>query len=133
MNRVSCLDRCLVQGQLSRQVSGEQGQLSRQVSGEQGQLSRQVSGEQGQLSRQVSGELHMKREEVSGGLGIYACKHRHTHARTYTHKSQEVGGTLIGEDRLVVMTGAEWVEAHNCFHGFQGFDAIPFPPFRTLL
>ena len=33
-------------------------------------------------------------------------------------RSQEVGGTLIGEDRLVVMAGAEGVQTHV-------FDAIP--------
>lgn len=42
--------------------------------------------------------------------------------------SQEVGGTLIGEDRLQVMTGAESVE-WNQIHQTRGFhvsDAIPF-------
>jgi hypothetical protein len=44
---------------------------------------------------------------------------------------QEVGGTLIGEDRLVVMTGAElveWYQTHQT-HGFQMFDANLFAPF----
>ena len=49
--------------------------------------------------------------------------------------SQEVGGTLIGEDRLVVMAGAEsveWYQLHQP-HGFHVFDAIPFTPFQALL
>ena len=48
---------------------------------------------------------------------------------------QEVGGTLIGEDGLVVMTGAEsveWYQMHQT-SGFYEFDAIPFAPFRILL
>ena len=52
--------------------------------------------------------------------------------------SQEVGGTLIGVEGLVVMTGAEsveWYQIHptHGFHGFQVFDAIPFAPFRPVL
>lgn len=43
--------------------------------------------------------------------------------------AQEVGGTLIGEDRLVVMAGEEWYQTH----GFHVFDAIPFTPFQPLL
>ena len=51
-----------------------------------------------------------------------------------TLKSQEVGGTLIGENELVVMTGAEsveWFQIHQT-NGFQVFDEIPFAPFRPL-
>jgi hypothetical protein len=49
--------------------------------------------------------------------------------------TQEVGGTLIGEDGLMVMTGVESVELYQThgFHGFQEFDAVPFAPFRPLL
>ena len=50
-------------------------------------------------------------------------------------RSQEVGGTFIRENRLVVMTGAELVEWYQIqkTHCFQVFDAIPFAPFRPLL
>jgi hypothetical protein len=44
-------------------------------------------------------------------------------------------GTFIGENGLVVMTGAEsveWYQIHQK-HGFQVFDAITFAPFQTLL
>jgi hypothetical protein len=54
---------------------------------------------------------------------------------TYIYKykfPQEVGGTLIGKDGLVVMAGAESVEWYQ-IHGFHVFDAIPFAPFHTLL
>lgn len=47
---------------------------------------------------------------------------------------QEVGGTLVGKNGLVVMTGAaseEWYHIHHTH--FQVFDAIPFGPFRPLL
>jgi hypothetical protein len=47
-------------------------------------------------------------------------------------RAQEVGGTLIGEDELMVMAEAELVE-WNQIHGFHVFDAIPFPPFQPLL
>ena len=40
---------------------------------------------------------------------------------------QEIGGTLIGEDRLVVMAGIEWYQIHQT-HGFHVFDAILFIP-----
>ena len=46
--------------------------------------------------------------------------------------AQEVGGTLIGEDGLVVMAGAKWVEWYQT-RGFYVFDAIPFALFQTLL
>jgi hypothetical protein len=49
--------------------------------------------------------------------------------------SQEVGGTLIGENGLVLMAGAvqvEWYQIHQS-HGFKVFDAIPFAPFQALL
>jgi hypothetical protein len=45
------------------------------------------------------------------------------------------GGTLIGENELVVMTGAksvEWCQIQET-DGFQVFDAIPFAPFQPLL
>jgi hypothetical protein len=45
---------------------------------------------------------------------------------------QEVGGTLIGEDGLMVMAGAESVEWYQ-IHGFQVFDAVPFAPVQPLL
>ena len=48
---------------------------------------------------------------------------------------KEVGGTLIGENRLVVMTGAElveWYQIHQT-HEFQVFDAIPVASFRPVL
>lgn len=48
------------------------------------------------------------------------------------YHAQEVGGTLIGENGLVLKAGAESVEYYHT-HGFQVFDAIPFAPFRTLL
>ena len=54
---------------------------------------------------------------------------------TQAFQSQEVGGTLIGENGLVVMAGAElveWYQIHQT-HSFHVFDAIPFPPFQTLL
>jgi hypothetical protein len=41
--------------------------------------------------------------------------------------TQEVGGTLIGEDGLVVMAEAEWVEWYQT-HVLNVFDAIPFQP-----
>ena len=52
--------------------------------------------------------------------------------------SQEVGGTLIGEDGLVAITGAEsgeWyqIQETHGFHGFQVFDAIPFAPFPAIV
>jgi hypothetical protein len=37
---------------------------------------------------------------------------------------QEVGGTLIWEDGLVIMAGAELVERYQ-IHGFHEFDAVP--------
>jgi hypothetical protein len=46
--------------------------------------------------------------------------------------AQGVGGTLIGEDGLVVMAGAELVEWYQT-HGFYAFDAILFAPFQPLL
>jgi hypothetical protein len=46
--------------------------------------------------------------------------------------AQEVGGTLIGEDRVVVMAGAEEMEWYQ-IHGFHVFDAISFTPFQPLL
>jgi hypothetical protein len=45
---------------------------------------------------------------------------------------QELGGTLIGENGLVVLTEAESVEWDQT-NGFHVFDAIPFAPFRPLL
>jgi hypothetical protein len=39
--------------------------------------------------------------------------------------SQEVGGTLIGEDGLVVMDGVELYQIHP----MHVFDAIPFASF----
>ena len=48
---------------------------------------------------------------------------------------QEVGGTLIGEDGLVVMAGVdyvEWFKIHQS-HGFQVIDAILFAPLQPLL
>jgi hypothetical protein len=48
---------------------------------------------------------------------------------------QEVGGTLIGENGLVLMAGAasvEWYQIHHTL-GFYVFDAIPFAPFGALL
>jgi hypothetical protein len=58
-----------------------------------------------------------------------------TNFLTITPRAQEVGGTLIGEDRLVEMTGAELVECKQIHqtHGFQVLDNIPFAPFRALL
>ena len=41
-------------------------------------------------------------------------------------EAQEVGGTLIGEDGLVVMAGAELVEWYQ-------IHANPFAPFKSLL
>ena len=48
------------------------------------------------------------------------------------NEPQEVGGTLIGENGLVVMIGVGSVEWYQT-HGFQVFDAIPFALFQTLL
>ena len=51
------------------------------------------------------------------------------------YMSQEVGSTLIGEDGLMIMTGAEsveWCQIHQT-RGFQVFDAIPFAPFWPVL
>ena len=47
---------------------------------------------------------------------------------------QEVVVKLIGEEGLVVMAGAELVEAYQIHqtHVFHVFDAIPFTPFRPL-
>jgi hypothetical protein len=45
--------------------------------------------------------------------------------------AQDVGGTLIGEDGLAVMAGAEseeWFQTHQIW-----FDAVPFALFQTLL
>ena len=42
--------------------------------------------------------------------------------------AHEVGGTLIGENKLVVIAGeesVEWYQIHQT-HGFQVFGAIPF-------
>ena len=41
--------------------------------------------------------------------------------------TQEVGGTLVREDGLMVMAGAESVEWYQIHH------AIPFAPFQPLL
>ena len=51
--------------------------------------------------------------------------------------TQEVGGTLTGEDGLVLMAGVEsveWYQIHHThgFHGFHVFAAIPFTPFQPL-
>ena len=46
----------------------------------------------------------------------------------YCLTPEEVGGTLIGKNVLVVMTGVElveWYQIHHT-HGFQVFNAIPF-------
>ena len=49
----------------------------------------------------------------------------------YIYIAQEVGNTLIGEDGLVVMIGAE---SNTWFpYGFHVFDAIRFAPFGPLL
>jgi hypothetical protein len=51
------------------------------------------------------------------------------------HKPQEVGGNVIGEDRLMVMTGeelVEWYQIHQT-HGFQVFYAIPFALFQAII
>ena len=59
----------------------------------------------------------------------------HTHLKYlygYECESQEVGGTLIGEDGLMVMAGAESVECYPT-HSFYVFDAIPIVPFQPLL
>jgi hypothetical protein len=45
--------------------------------------------------------------------------------------TQEVGGTLIVEEGLMVMAGAEWVEWYQT-HEFNLFDAIQFAPFQPL-
>lgn len=48
--------------------------------------------------------------------------------------AQEVSNTFIGEDGLVVVTGAEsvkWYQIHQT-HGFHVFDAIPIAPFQAL-
>jgi hypothetical protein len=50
----------------------------------------------------------------------------------YTHPPQEAGATIIREDVLVVMAGAEWVEWYQT-HGLQVFDASPFAPIGPLL
>ena len=49
-----------------------------------------------------------------------------------SHSAQEVGGTLIGKDGIVVMAGVELMEEHKT-HSFNVFDAIPFYPFQPLL
>lgn len=46
--------------------------------------------------------------------------------------SKEIGGILIGEDGLVVMSGAESVERHQTWFS-RCFDAVPFTPFQLLL
>jgi hypothetical protein len=48
---------------------------------------------------------------------------------------QEVGDTLNGENRLVVMTGAESVEWYQIPQTdvFHVFDAIPLAQFQPLL
>ncbi|CDQ71214.1 unnamed protein product [Oncorhynchus mykiss] len=50
-------------------------------------------------------------------------------------KPQEVGGTLIGEDGLVVMAGAESVECFQIYQtlGFYVVNAIPFTPLQPFL
>ena len=48
--------------------------------------------------------------------------------------AQEVGGTLIVENGLVLITGAElveWYQIHQT-HGFHVYDAFPFAPFQTI-
>ena len=50
----------------------------------------------------------------------------------YVCVPQEVDGTLIGEDVLTVLAGAESVDWYQK-HGFQVFDAILFVPFQPLL
>ena len=67
--------------------------------------------------------------------------HNHSHTTcTYTqahirHTPQDFGATLIGEDGLMVMAGAESVEWYQIqqTHGFYVFDANPFAPLQTLL
>ena len=49
------------------------------------------------------------------------------HACKIHFQTQEVGGTLIGEDGLVVMAGAELVEWYQT-HVFY----VPFTPFQLL-
>jgi hypothetical protein len=53
----------------------------------------------------------------------------------YMVTTQEVGGTLIGENGFVVMAGVELVEWYQIqqTHSFQVIDAIPFAPFQPLL
>ena len=49
--------------------------------------------------------------------------------------AQVLGGTLIGEDGLMVISGAEsveWYQIHKT-HGFHVFDVIPFALFQSLL
>ena len=48
--------------------------------------------------------------------------------------SQEVGGTSIEENGLLVMAGeesVEWYQIHQT-HVFHVFDAIPFAPLQPL-
>jgi hypothetical protein len=52
--------------------------------------------------------------------------------------SQEVGGTLIGKDRLMVIAETEYVEWYEIqIHSFHVFDAVPgiimsSPPLSSL-
>jgi hypothetical protein len=68
---------------------------------------------------------------VLKNLPICAGKETNMCVRT----SQEVGGTLIGEDGLVVMAGAESVEWYQIqqTNSFHVFDTIPFTLFQPLL
>jgi hypothetical protein len=47
---------------------------------------------------------------------------------------QAAGGTLIGEDRLIVMAGTAWMEWYQTHHtpGVHVFNTIPFSPFQPL-
>jgi hypothetical protein len=49
--------------------------------------------------------------------------------------AQEVGSTLVWEEGLVLMAGAELVEWYQIHkkHGFHVIDTIPFAPFQPLL
>ena len=73
-------------------------------------------------------------------MDIHALPCGHAWTKKHSYKQTEnthtyVGGTLIGEDGLVVMAGVELVEWYQIHqpHGLQVYDAIPFAAFQPLL
>ena len=55
----------------------------------------------------------------------------HSHGALTVHTSEEVGGTLIGENGLVVMAGRKCVEWYPILHHMVSMCLMPFDSLRS--